>query len=564
MESNKITLPVIGKTTFNTSSMNPLSPNYVHNEFTETRRNKDSTLRNSADLTKTLKHTHPARVLSYSEKHWDGTVNGGSYTNKPTHKPTERVPRGGGYRAEKYIRNSYVGLSHLRSVSKSPIRTMPSIRSRSPILGLMPLSESPKLPSESAQTSKTTIKPSSPAESPPNAREQLLDLVLESQKRNSLPISVEKKTVDGTVHYKPSKHHNEDYSGTTIFTKHGFFEISKDKNIPSRFMSKKDFAVGSVYRDIFKKLPFLKNFYSRKFLMKWRYVMRKNQFDRKREKLVNNLWMTRPIFMNSVVEANEYLGNISRIVGVEYRENSIYGKRYTDFNARQHIALVEASKELECSSVLLIKILLQTTEKLKKLQDKQAEEFEYKMIQEKMKGKKETGNKVNIEILHYQNNLKQDNNLLDGFVFYLMLGYQNSLLEVFANSYITAHKSISGHRRPKFELIMSITDSVSTEPNFDITLSSILNTIMDFEKNFAGHKEISNFHQAAIDSLHFSTDKLRTFYQYGKIYSVQYVKEVTHIRQDLSEYYTGFKDKVMSDFEAMSSYIFNFKHVRLI
>lgn len=561
MESNKISLPVIGKTTFSNSSLNPLSPNYVHNELSDTRRYAESTFRNSSDLTKPLKPSKHSKALS-SDKPWDGTVSGGSYFSKSHFKLPDKVPRGGGYRAEKYMRNSYVGLSHTRSSSKSPTRTVPVLRSKSPIMSLVPLSESPKVPEETVQTARNITKPSTPVESVPNAREQLLELVLESQRQESLPISVEKKVIDGRMQFKPSKSKNDDFSGSMIFTKHGFFEIPKDKNIPTRFVSKKDFAVESVYRDIFTKLPFVKNFYSRKFLMKWRYVTRRSHFERKREELIGNLWMSRPIFMTSIVKANEYLGNISRIVGVEYRENSIYGKRYTDFNLRQQISLIEANKELECSTVLLIKILMQTTEKLKKMQDKEAEEFEYKMIQEKMKGKKETGNKVNFEIMRYNDKTRKESDLLDGFVLYLMLSYQNSLMNVFANSYISAHRSISGQRRPKFELIMIITETLSTEPNYDSTLSSILNAIMDFEKNFTSHKEISNFHQAAIDSLNPCTDKLRTFYSYGNIHTVQYVYEVTHTRADLTEFYNEFKDKVMSDFESVSNYIANFKHVR--
>lgn len=51
-----------------------------------------------------------------------------------------------------------------------------------------------------------------------------------------------------------------------------------------------------VTNQILKEIPFFKKFQSLRFFTQWKIKMRKNAYERKRQKLVQNLIFARPIF----------------------------------------------------------------------------------------------------------------------------------------------------------------------------------------------------------------------------------------------------------------------------
>ena len=153
----------------------------------------------------------------------------------------------------------------------------------------------PPSPRFSSELPAKQLKTQKPAEekknliSYVNPREQIADLVMQIQK-NSLPIALEKKyTYDKRIVFMPSENPPDDPAGSILFTKHGFFEIPKEKNLASKFVSKREFIMESYYKDVFSKLPLVVNFYRRKFLNKWFREARKAHYDRNRKQFIEKI-----------------------------------------------------------------------------------------------------------------------------------------------------------------------------------------------------------------------------------------------------------------------------------
>ena len=106
-----------------------------------------------------------------------------------------------------------------------------------------------------------------------------------------MPIALDKKyTHDKRIIFVPSENPPDDPSGTVIFTRHGFFEIPKEKNAPSKFVSKRNYVMESYYFDVFSKLPFTVNFYKRKFICKWLREARKSCYNKKKKIFSQAFW----------------------------------------------------------------------------------------------------------------------------------------------------------------------------------------------------------------------------------------------------------------------------------
>ena len=119
--------------------------------------------------------------------------------------------------------------------AKSPMRTKKKSKSPLPGKNIVYQPPSPRFQAE-VPARKQKVQPKSIDEKKSlieyvNPREQIADLVMQVQK-NSLPIALDKKyTYDKRIVFMPSDNPSDDPAGSILFTKHGFFEIPKEKNM---------------------------------------------------------------------------------------------------------------------------------------------------------------------------------------------------------------------------------------------------------------------------------------------------------------------------------------------
>jgi len=102
--------------------------------------------------------------------------------------------------------------------------------------------------------------------------------------------------------YKEMKNAPEDHSGTVVFSKNGFVVVGKEKNATSDFISNEQFISEGVNNYIFKDIPFFKKFQIMKLFKQWKYTMRWNAYQRKREKLMETYFFAKPIFSQTFTE----------------------------------------------------------------------------------------------------------------------------------------------------------------------------------------------------------------------------------------------------------------------
>lgn len=367
---------------------------------------------------------------------------------------------------------------------KSPGRSRKKTKSPLPGRNIVYQPPSPKFQVEPPPRKKLlpkSIDDKKPITEFTNPREQIADLVMQVQK-TSLPIALDRKyTTDKRLIFLPSDNPPDDPAGSVLFTKHGFFEIPKEKNQPSKFISKREFIMESYYKDVFSKLPLVINFYRRKFLAKWFLETRKAHYKKHRQLLKENLWLSADIFAKTFTRITKPLYGILNIHGIEMKENIVYGKRHVEFNQRQQVALTEATKVYEASTSEIVNIMEEVTSTLRKTQAKQKEDLKNQQMAEKIETrkdpfigieKKKRGKARYRELKEQQ--MKLQEKLNDAYLISIRLRYLSTISEMLEKNFEFICSLLCSQHKPKFELILMIRETLYLEPELDIQKNTIL------------------------------------------------------------------------------------------
>lgn len=314
-----------------------------------------------------------------------------------------------------------------------------------------------------------------------NPREQIADLVMQVQK-NSLPIALDKKyTYDKRIVFMPSENPPDDPAGSVLFTKHGFFEIPKEKNMPSKFISKREFVMESYYKDVFSKLPLVINFHRRKYLEKWFREARKAHFARCRGLLKENIWFVEKTLTKTIALTARPLYSILNINGVEMKENVIYGKRHIEFNQRQVLMLNEATKIYESASNEIITVLEDLMDSLKQGNKKLKESLDHQQMTEKLETRKDEfigiekrkrGKAKGREV--QEERMKLQEKLHEAYLTSFRLRYLSTITEMLESNFSRVCTLLFSIHKPKFELILMIKEHLYLEPDLEKQKNTII------------------------------------------------------------------------------------------
>lgn len=389
----------------------------------------------------------------------------------------------------------------------------------------------------------------------PNPREQLAELIMQIQKKDSMPIPVEKHYKDNRVLLKPCENPPDDPSGTIIVTTHGIFEIPKEKNAPSKFTSKKEFIMESYFKDVFSKLPLVVNFTKRKMIAKWLREARKAHYGRKRDAFATSFWMSSKFFARNIPVVKDNLWRISEIIGVEVKEAIVYGKRHTEFAYRQQVCLTESAKNFERSSAEIIDAMSSTSDGLTRLQKKEREEFVDKQITDKLEGKKDNfvGVFKNKTKDIREGKIRLQGILNDGFFHYVRLAYLAAVSDMIEHTYLSFSTKMCGLRKPKFEVIMVIKDNLNVEPDLDQLRDMLLMCPEQFTTMIFTNRQIIQ-----IQSTVFSSFKLQK--PLKSTYNV-YIDHILTTKGNTKAYQRILETEVAKDIDATKKVIEGYLHL---
>ncbi|CAG9323337.1 unnamed protein product [Blepharisma stoltei] len=414
--------------------------------------------------------------------------------------------------------------------------------------------------SQQLQISKNSFGDKKAIAEIPNPREQIAELIMQIQKKNSMPIAVEKQFQDNKIILKPFESPPDDPSGTTIVTNHGLFEIPKEKNAPSKWVSKKDFIMESYFKDVFSKLPFVMNFNKRKNLAKWLKETRKANFERKREELINNFWASRKFFAKNYQRLKGHLTKIAEIVGVEIKEGNIYGKRHIEFSSRQQACINENGRIFDRESTGISDIVTMNSEELSKIQAKEREDFVDRQITEKLEGKKDTfigisSKKKNSKDIR-EENIKLQGKLIDGFLHYVRLSYFNSVIEMIEETSLQFAAKMCGPRKPRFEVIMVIKQNLNVDPELAILKEIILGSIQNFILSIFTNRQIIHTQSVILSSF-----KLQKPIKMS--YNV-FINEILEHKGLVKKCHENLEKEIDKDMKASQKTIGNYLHLEQI
>lgn len=436
-------------------------------------------------------------------------------------RPPERRPEiGGRYERRSGRELKVVGNVKGLSKSKTPPRGHNPRRTKSPIDSGRN-SAQPHQGSTPSNT-HTEFTSSKPPEPVPNAREQLASLVLESIKANSIPIALESKQVNKKVVLVPAAE-PEDISGNLVFTKQGFFEIPKEKGAPSRFISKKEFAMETMNYDILSKLPFVQNYHKHKQMRVWRVKARAMWYGSRMKQLSQELWLAKPILTVKMPEFLDCLSEIRDIKAMDVHENYLYGKRHTDFYSRQTIMLTTASSVFEQQSNKLMQAISAISQSFAAFQQKEEDEFVYRKMSEKLEKRK--GDDIGLssnkrsayeERQKYERKSQQDS-VFDRFLQWTLTVYQHATITAIRYNARFLEKITMSNRRPRFEVFLQATPQLALDPSISFLRDMHHNTVIRLQNMFCNHSCITQLHWLVVSSFHQSEHKemeLRTYKEF--------------------------------------------------
>ena len=379
--------------------------------------------------------------------------------------------------------------------------------------------------------------------------------------KNSLPIALDKKyTTDKRIIFMPSENPPDDPSGSVLFTKHGFFEIPKEKNQPAKFVSKREFIMESYYKDVFSKLPFLANFRTRKILAKWMKETRKAHYSRCRRNLKESLWVSDKIFAQTYPRIMDSCWSILNINGIEMRENTLYGKRHIEFNQRQQVCLNEVNKVYEASTHKIISVMEDVTKTLRQSHEKEREELKNEQITEKLETRKDhfigiekkKRGKARTRELRYEF-LKLQEKLNDYYLKYIRLRYIGTIVEMLEKNFCHIANLLCSQHKPKFELILMIKDSLFLEPDLEKKKKIILTCASNLMQTILTNKYMLKFENFFTDYLFLKPAHKSSF--------TQIIELALSSTGRFKQYEQSIEKEINKDIDACFKFIQQYKHL---
>lgn len=162
----------------------------------------------------------------------------------------------------------------------------------------------------------------------PKATEQVAYLLRQIQKRGQIFLPLETvKDKHSSIMFKENKNPPENNAGTVVFSKNGFVSVAKDKNAMTDFISNDQYIEDGVTNQILKEIPFFKKFQPMRFFKQWKTIMRRNAYERKRQKLAENYIFSKPVFSEKYRELIPAMNSISNLSLIEIQPNITYGKK---------------------------------------------------------------------------------------------------------------------------------------------------------------------------------------------------------------------------------------------
>ena len=373
-----------------------------------------------------------------------------------------------------------------------------------------------------------------------------------SKQNQYLPIALQKKYVDKRLVFMPYENPPDDPSGSVVFSKQGFFEIPSEKNKPSKFTSKKEYVMESYYKDFFSELPLVKNFFKRKLLNKWLLVTRSNHFKATKWALSENFWGAHRMYAKHFPSVKSQLVAISEMRGVSLEENLVYGKRQTQFAAKQKSHLQELTKVFDGCSKTLVETLEQLSRECEQVKADQKQEMVNKLITERLQRRKDPFVGLNRTQKETQSPEKKYDFLSDSFLGYVRVAYFHSVIDSVESTYQKVKRTICGQRKPRFEHIVYIDEEIGMDPDIDEQKELVLNSIQNFKKHLLDTSGLAFFH-----SCFHSLVKFRHY----KLSYTDYIKDILEKDSKSHKCFTEIENQVTKDVETAKKYVMSFKHL---
>ena len=117
--------------------------------------------------------------------------------------------------------------------------------------------------------------------------------------------------------FKENKLLTENNGCNVFFSKNGFVSLANENNQITDFISNDQFIEDGVTNQILKEIPFFKKFQSLRFFMQWKTLMRQNAYERKRQKLSQNMIFARPMFSEKFKKLINEMNAISNLSLIE-------------------------------------------------------------------------------------------------------------------------------------------------------------------------------------------------------------------------------------------------------
>ena len=379
--------------------------------------------------------------------------------------------------------------------------------------------------------------------------------------KNSLPIALDKKfTHDKRIIFMPTENPPDDPAGSLLFTKHGFFEIPKEKNMPSKFISKREFVMESYYKDVFSKLPLVINFHKRKSIGKWFQEARKAHYVRCRNLFKVSIWMSEASFTETISMTAKSLFSILNITGVEIKENHMYGKRHTEFTQRQTVMLNEATKVYESATHEIITVLERVTNTLQQSQKNLKEQLDHEQLTEKLETRKDEfigiqkrkrGKAKGREVKEERMKLKEK--LHEAFLIYSRLRYLSTITEMLEHNFSKISTVLCSPHKPKFELILMIKESLYLEPDLDKQKNSIISCAKNLLSTVASNRYMSKLEG-------FFTETLAPEFVIKETY-MQFIEVALQSTGKFVKYEQVIEKEINKDIEACTRFISQYTHL---
>lgn len=340
----------------------------------------------------------------------------------------------------------------------------------------------------------------------PKATEQVAYLLRQIQKKGQifLPLELVKDKAAALV-YRENRSPPENSAGTVVFSKNGFVSVAGTQNQRTDFISNDQYIEDGVTNQILKEIPFFKKFQPLRFFKQWKTTMRLNAYERKRQKLAENLLFARPVFSERYPKLIPALNAISDLTLIEIQPNVTYGeKQQTTFEERCR-AVLETNKLALTLMVTEIKTQMEDLKRDIIADDERFEDaVKENKVQEMIKSNKNkeelimfSKQRAKMEALEEQNRLKRlRHSHYDQLLFMVCRYWAAKVVDILFTSKRNFNSTFgNAQNSPQFEvsICFSAEGILDSEPTMERHLASFKKAFEDTEQAIFKNNSLQNF-----------------------------------------------------------------------